>query len=227
MVVQLIDTLLVIVLLMNFYVLASTQVRAVVYVVAAQGVLLGLIYPLAHQGMALSGGEPEGGPLDLARVLLLAAVMVAVKGTVIPRLLLKAISEADIRRRVESAIGIVPGLLVGAIGTWLVLGFAARLPLRAEHGSLLIVPASLATVLTGFVVLVTRWRALTQVLGYIVLENGIFIFGLLLVQAIPILVELGVLLDLFVCVFVMGIIINHVSRQFGSASTEQLTALRE
>ena len=70
--------------------------------------------------------------------------------------------------------------------------------------------------------LVTRREALGQVLGYIVLENGIFIFGLLLIEAVPVLVELGVVLDLFVGVFVMGIIFNHVSRAFPEASIEHL-----
>ena len=53
-------------------------------------------------------------------------------------------------------------------------------------------------------------------LGYLVLENGIFIFGLLLLEAMPFLVEVGVLLDLFVGVFVMGIIIYHINREFAS-----------
>ena len=60
--------------------------------------------------------------------------------------------------------------------------------------------------------LVARREALAQVLGYIVMENGIFIFGLLLIEAVPVLVEFGVVLDLFVGVFVMGIIVNHVSQ---------------
>jgi hydrogenase-4 component E len=89
------------------------------------------------------------------------------------------------------------------------------------------VPASLATVFTGFLILTTRRNALTQVLGYLVLENGIFIFGLLLVEAMPLLVELGVLLDLFVGVFVMGIIIHHVNRVFSTTAASQLSALRE
>ena len=88
-------------------------------------------------------------------------------------------------------------------------------------------PASLATVLTGFLVLTTRRKAITQVVGYLVLENGIFIFGLLLVEAMPFLVEIGVLLDLFVGVFVMGIIIDHINREFSSLDTEHLTSLRE
>jgi len=89
------------------------------------------------------------------------------------------------------------------------------------------VPASFATVLTGFLVLTTRRKAITQVVGYLTLENGVFVFGLLLVEAIPFLVEFGVLLDLLVAVFVMGIIMNHIQREFSSLSTEHLTSLRE
>jgi hydrogenase-4 component E len=85
----------------------------------------------------------------------------------------------------------------------------------------------MATILTGFIILVTRPAAISQVLGYIVLENGIFVFGLLLLEAMPLLVELGVLLDLFVGVFVMGIIIHHVAAEIGGAGEEPLTALRE
>ena len=80
-------------------------------------------------------------------------------------------------------------------------------------------PASLATVLTGFLLLTTRRKAITQVVGYLVLENGIFLFGLLLLEAMPFLVEVGVLLDLFVGVFVMGIIIHHINREFASIGT--------
>ena len=61
-----------------------------------------------------------------------------------------------------------------------------------------------------------------QVLGYLILENGIFLFGLLLLEAMPFLVEVGVLLDLFTGVFVMGIIIYHINREFSSISTEHL-----
>lgn len=226
--IQYLEPILVLVLLVNLYILTSTQLRAVIYAVAWQGVLLAAAYPLAHMG---SGHAlPEGAAADrwvVLRLVALTAVMAGVKGFVIPGLLLKAVRETDIRRVEESTIGVVPALLVGAVGTVLSMAFASRLPLRVDHTSNLVVPAALATVFTGFLILTTRWRALTQVLGYIVLENGIFIFGLLLVDAIPILVEFGVLLDLFVGVFVMGIIINHVSLAFGEVSPAHLKNLRE
>ena len=87
------------------------------------------------------------------------------------------------------------------------------------HSQTLIVPAAFSTVLTGFLLLTTRIKAITQVLGYLVLENGIFMFGMLLLEAMPFLVEVGVLLDLFVGVFVMGIIIHHINREFASIDT--------
>jgi len=89
------------------------------------------------------------------------------------------------------------------------------------------VPASFSTVVTGFLLLTTRVKAITQAIGYLVLENGIFIFGMLLVAAMPFLVEIGVLLDLFVGIFVVSIIIHHINREFASLDTRRLTSLKE
>jgi len=82
-------------------------------------------------------------------------------------------------------------------------------------------------VLTGCIVLTTRRKAITQVVGYLILENGIFILGLSLLDAMPFLVEAGVLLDLVVGIFVMAIILNHVSREFASTDAAELAELKE
>lgn len=124
-------------------------------------------------------------------------------------------------------VSFISSLLLGALGTGLAMVFSYTLPLAEQHTNLLLVPASLSTVWTGFLLLTTRRKAITQVVGYLLLENGIFLFGLLLLEAVPFLVEIGVLLDLFTGVFVMGIIIHHISREFASISTERLTELKE
>ncbi|HEU4428038.1 MAG TPA: hydrogenase, partial [Myxococcota bacterium] len=72
-----------------------------------------------------------------------------------------------------------------------------------------------------------RRKAITQVVGYLVLENGIFLMGLTLHEAMPLLVELGVLLDLLVGVFVIGIVLNHINREFSSLDVTRLDTLRE
>jgi hydrogenase-4 component E len=214
MIIHWLDPLLVLVLLVNFFVLGTSRLRAVVYAVAFQGVLLGLMPIFVH------------GQTGWWLVFLVTATIV-IKGFVLPELLSYAMREVLISREIEPLVGYVPSLLVGATGTGLALAFARTLPLAPNHSGTLVVPASLATALTGFLILTTRRKAITQAVGYLVLENGIFLFGLLLVEAMPFLVEIGVLLDLFVCVFVMGIIIHHINQEFSSMSTEHLARLKD
>ena len=217
-----IDPFLVTVMLLNFLVLAAGRLRALISAVALQGGILGLIYWLAHPTMH------EGGASVISlRLLALAVAMIAIKGWVMPQMLTYAMREAKVFWRIEPYLGLTTSLLLGAAGTGLAMVLSTTLPLKPEHASHLLVPAALATVFTGFVILTTRREALTQVLGYLVLENGIFIFGLLLVDAMPLLVEVGVLLDLFVGVFVMGIVIHHVNRQFSASTSEHLSALKD
>ena len=89
-----------------------------------------------------------------------------------------------------------------------------------------VVPAALSTLLLGFLILVSRRQAITQVVGYLMLENGVFMFGQTLIREMPFAAELAILLDLLVGVFVMGIAIYHISREFEHLDTERLTRLR-
>jgi hydrogenase-4 component E len=133
----------------------------------------------------------------------------------------------QIDRELEPLIGYVPSLLLGAAGTIAALALAQALPLMPEHAGSLLVPGALATAFTGFILLIGRNKAISQVCGYLILENGIYIFGLLLIKAMPLLVEAGVLLDLTVGVFIIGIIVDRIQRAFDSLDTRKLTALRE
>jgi len=142
-------------------------------------------------------------------------------------MLQRALRDAAIRREIEPYVGYVTSIILGAVATGVAILFADRLPLAPQHRGSLLVPASLATVLTGFLILTTRKKAITQVVGYLVLENGIFIMGLTLHDALPSLVEVGVLLDLLVAIFVIGIVINHIRREFASLDVAQLDTLKE
>ena len=113
-------------------------------------------------------------------------------------------------------------VLVG-VAFWI----ASQMDLPFPVGSRLLVPAAMANVLLGFLLLVARRQAITQVVGYLVLENGVFVFGLGLAAEQPIVVELSVLLDLLVGVFVMGIAILHISETFDHMDTTTLASLRE
>jgi hydrogenase-4 component E len=208
------DPLLVVLLLVNFFLLGSSRLRALISGSAAQGTLLALLVLSVH-------GEITWQAIAIALATL------ALKSVVIPSMLRRATRDASIHREVEPLIGFVPSLLLGGLGTGLSLVFARTLPLAPEHVGSLLVPASLATAFTGFLLLATRRKAITQVVGYLALENGVFVMGLTLVEAMPLLVEVGVLLDLVVAIFVMGIIIEHISREFSSIDTVPLKSLEE
>ncbi|HXJ75586.1 MAG TPA: hydrogenase [Candidatus Dormibacteraeota bacterium] len=160
-------------------------------------------------------------------MMLVAVATVAGKGLLIPALLRRAMRAAHIDREVEPLIGFVPSLLLGAGGTIAAVALARALPLLPEHAGTLLVPGAIASMLTGFILLIGRVKAISQVCGYLILENGIYLFGLLLIHSTPLLVEAGILLDVTVGVFIIGIIVDRIQRAFDSLDTRKLTTLRE
>ena len=207
------NLLLLLVILLNFFTLGSSRLGACIQAVALQGAILALLPVTVH---GLNG-----------HALLLAGGALALKGIFIPWLLFRAIREVRIRREVEPLIGFVPTLILGALSTAAAFILADFLPLAPMHRGSLFIPTALATLATGFLLMTTRRKALTQVLGYLMFENGIFIFAILLSTAMPLMVEAGVLLDLLVAIFVMGIVIHQINRAFSTLNTERLSALRE
>lgn len=207
------ELVLLLVVLSDFAILGTTRLSTCIRTLAAQGILLG--------GLALVLA-PEFSLHPIA----LAAGTILVKGIVLPWLLHRAIREAAIRREVEPVVGFTASLLLGAVMLALGFAIAARLPpAHVQHA--LLVPVSLTTLMIGFLVMMTRRKALTQVVGYLVLENGIYLFGLTQTGSVPFLLEIGVLLDVFVGVFIMGIVVFHINRAFDSIDSSRLTELRE
>ncbi|MHB0964375.1 MAG: hydrogenase [Gemmatimonadaceae bacterium] len=199
---------------LNLVALGSSRLPSIIRATALQGVLLGVMPLLLEHD------------LDW-RVAAVALATAIGKGVIIPGLLRRAMRAAHIEREIEPYIGFVPSLLLGAGGTIAAVAIARQLPLLPEHARSLLVPGALASILTGFVLLIGRVKAISQVCGYLIFENGIYLFGLLLISSTPLLVEAGVLLDLTVGIFVIGIIVDRIQRAFDSLDTRKLTALRE
>ncbi len=204
---------LLLVVLSDLAVLGTSRLSSCIRGIAAQGLLLGLL------------------PLLIAPQLSVHAVGLAlgtviVKAVVLPWFLAWAIREAAVRREIEPLVGFIASQLLGALAVALAFAIASRLPLPAMQQPLL-VPVSLATLIIGFIVLTTRRKALVQVVGYLILENGIYLFGLTQTESVPFLIELGVLLDVFVGVFIMGIVVFHINREFDSLDSTRLTELTD
>jgi hydrogenase-4 component E len=202
------------VLLTDFRLLAGSRLVALIRTAGFQGALLG--------GLAAIAAGPR---LDVATALAVATM--AVKGLLLPRLLLRAIRRVEIRREVEPIVGYTASLALGVLALGAVAWLGAALPLPRSEAPALLVPTSLFTGLTGLFLVIARRKAIVQALGYLVFENGVYGFGLAVAHEEPLLLQLGILLDLLVAVFVMGIIVFHIQRDFEHIDVDRLALLRD
>lgn len=207
------ELILFLVVLSDFAVLGTSRLSSCIRAVALQGLLLGLLPLVIDESVT---------PHTVG----LATGTVVIKAIVLPAFLRWAIREAAVRREVEPLVGYTASLALGIGALAVAFAVANVLPVRSSDAELLI-PAALVTVMIGLTVLITRAKALLQVVGYLMLENGIYLFGLTQARRVPFLVEAGVLLDVFVGVFIMGIVVFHINREFDSISADRLTELRE
>jgi hydrogenase-4 component E len=209
------DAILVMLVLTSLWLLGSSRLQACIQAVAFQGILLGLI-PLLTEW-----------PDITLRIAVIAVASTIIKAVVLPAFLRRAVREADVRNEVDPMVGFTTSLILG-IGLWgLAMYIAGRLPVMLPDVTSLLVPVSIFTVLCGMLLIVSRNTAIMQVIGYLALENGIYAFGWAFAVEEPLLVEMGVLLDVFVAVFVMGIAIYHLSREFDSIETDELASLKD
>ena len=203
---------LILIIFLGIVILGNNHLGAMIQLFAVQSLVLSATPLLVHPGK---------------HAVVMAIGTVVIKGLLMPNLLFWAIRHVSIRREVQPLIGYGKTLMLGAFLMGVAFWISSRLELPVKETSNLLVPSAFSVVMIGFLLLVSRFKAITQVIGYLVMENGIFLFALLLLDKTPLLVEMGILLDIFVGVLVMGIVVNHINQEFGSASTVNLTNLRD
>jgi hydrogenase-4 component E len=211
-----IDALMVGLILADLALLGSSRLRLWVRLVAAQGLALGVLPILV-----------EAGNLSW-HALLLGGASIGLRGIVFPLLLARVLRDNPARREVRPYVGYTPSLLFGIVAVAASLWIDARLHVTDGAGafSTLAGPVAIFTILVGLFLIISRRKAISQILGYLVMENGIYILGVTLVMEVPLLVELGVLLDAFVAVFVMAVATHHLRQEFDHMDVDQLDTLK-
>ena len=183
---------------------------------AAQGMLLALLALL----MPISP--------NFTHTLLFCLTLIGIKGLCLPwllrRTLRRVVKEAQLSPRFGYNLSILAGILALVFSLWL----EAHLPVTPGLFPFLLFPTAFSTIVVGFVLIVGRRKAITQVIGYLAAENGIFLLSLPLIStAGGFWLEMLVLLDVLVAVFVMGIAINHISNAFDSLDVGRFCALKD
>jgi hydrogenase-4 component E len=195
----------------------ASRLKYAISLVALQGWLVGVL-PLISWQWALEGC-PE------TRIWVIAAVNSLVKGLILPMLLSYAVRKARTRREVEPIVSFQMSRII--VFLMAAGGFAVGHLLHIQNAgaSSFVIPVAFTTMGTGCLLISARKKAITQVLGFLVLENGISLFGSALLIEYSLVVELGILLDVLALVFILGIAVFQISRTFASTDTDRLNHL--
>ncbi len=212
---DMVSAIVVLIIITDFLLLSAGWLRSAVRIVAIQGLALGLLPLFVH----------EGG-LTL-RLTIIAGLVIVLKGIVFPRLLMRSLRELNTMRNITYYVGPMASLLIGILVMGSSLWWGYVLPLPDQIGYRLAIPMVFFTIVTGLFLIVSRRQALMQIIGYLALENGIYTFGVFFAQSESMLIEIGILLDVFVGVFIMGIMVFHISREFDNIEAGQLSTLRD
>lgn len=155
-----------------------------------------------------------------------AALVLAVKGFLIPKLLKRTLARLKTRAEAEPFLSIPASSLIG--GALVALAFSQTRELFGAATTILAacLPISVATALVGLLLMVTRPQALMMVVGLVILENAIFLAAVSLTYGMPLVVEMGVLLDVMVGVALLGLFVGRIEESFESADISRLTSLR-
>jgi hydrogenase-4 component E len=203
-------------LLLAFVMLGSRWLYEYMIAFAVQSWLIAFL----SAAVAYYGGYPE--------LYGIAALTALFRGLVLPYLLLRIIRRLEIDRELHERLSPSSSLVVG--GLLVVFAFVVSTHLGAALGlagtvAVLALTVMLSMKLIGFLMLIVRSEAVSQVLAILVLENGIFLGSQILVPGMPMLLELVILFDLLVVVACFGVLVRYLLVHAGTSSTRELTRL--
>jgi hydrogenase-4 component E len=212
------EILLVVILLSVLLSLGSTRLIALVKIMALQGIMVSLTPLFLKDHGALGSGA-----------IIFYQIMILIKGLLIPGLLYLAVNRVAIKREIEPLIGYHASILTG-LGIILVSVFITNsMRLSLTTGNDMVLITAITTMASGLFLMMARSKAITQVIGYLMLENGIYLIGTALTdhRHTIYVVEFGVLLDVLVGVMIMGIILHNINSAFDDVDTTLLGRLKD
>lgn len=209
-----VDMTLSLVLLSVLFSFGSSRLPGLIKVLAFQGIVVSIVPLIIGHDMTTGG-------------VLFTFVTLAIRGIVIPLCIYVAIKKVAIRREVEPIVGYHASVLAGLGLIVAAMAVSHRFNAPSFSASVLLLPTAIALLVAGMFLLMARRNAIAMVLGYIMMENGIYLVGTTFsVRALHI-VEFGILLDVLAGVMIMAVILQNIKQTFDDVDTALLRTLKE
>ena len=212
---QLINLFAALVLLIAFAMLAQRRVLSLINLFALQGLVLA-----ASTAMVAYSSNQQ-------HLYYSAALTLVLKVLFLPWLLHRLIRKLNVKWDIETLINIPTTMLLGIV--LVVFAFNLAGPISEMAGTITksTLGIAIASVLLSFLMMITRSKAVPQVIGFLAMENGLFFAAITATYGMPMVVELGIALDVLVGVFILGIFMFQIREQFDSLDIRNLEQLRE
>ncbi len=211
----------------DLVILFAAGMLVTAYLMVGQKALFTAIRLYGLQSMLLGGVAVVMGLRDHRwHLFVSAALTIALKGIVIPWFLMRVIDRIGIHREIEPIVN-VPSSLLTCLGLTVVgyrvsTGLAEGADGAAHH----VIGVSLSMLLMGLFLMVTRRKAVTQILALLTVENAVFLVALGATTGMPLIVELGISFDVIVAVLVLGVLVHRIVDRFESMDVSRLSKLK-
>ena len=190
--------------------------------------LVAIVRALVLQGVALAAVALILGVHDHdAEPIVVAALVLVLKGAVVPNVLLRIVRSGEETREVEPLVNVPASLLAAAALTLVAYATTRDLVALDPTPQTRAIPIGIAVALIGFFVLVTRRKAVTQIVGFLLVDNGIALVAFLATAGVPLVVELGVALDVLLAVLILQVLTARMRAKFGAMDLDQLRELHD
>ena len=212
----------------QFVNLLAALLLLIAFAMLTQRRILTLIHLFAWQGVALAASTfLVAHTTGQTHLYFSAALTVLLKVMLIPWVLHRLIDRLNVKWDVETLINIPTTMLIG-IGL-AIFAFALAAPISQMASTLTrsTLGIALASVLLSFLMMIVRRKAVPQVIGFLAMENGLFFAATSATYGMPLVVELGVALDVLVGTFIFGIFFFHIREQFDSLEIRHMEKLKE
>jgi hydrogenase-4 component E len=212
---QLVNLLAAVLLLLAFAMLSQRRILSLINLFAAQGLVLFLATVLV--AMITAQGHLYWS----------AAVTLLLKVFLLPWILHRLIRRLNVKWDVETLVNIPTLMIFGLVIVILAFNLAAPISLLAGTVTRSTLGIALACVLLSFLMMITRSKAVPQVIGFLSMENGLFFAATGAVYGMPMVIEFGIALDVLVGMLILGIFFFRIRERFDSLDTRHLERLKE
>jgi hydrogenase-4 component E len=212
---QVINLLAALLLLLAFAMLAQRRIQSLIYLFAAQGLVLAASAALVG---VVSGQH---------HLFVSAGITLVLKVVVLPLILHWLIRRLNVQWDIETLFNVPTTMLIGIVLVILAFNVAQPISLLAGTVGRSTLGIALAAILLSFLMMITRSKAVPQVIGFLAMENGLFFAATSATYGIPMVVEFGVALDVLVGALILGIFIFQIRERFDSLDTRHLEKLKE